>query len=108
MPRFLIAATASIICFLYFVEPASALVVRDRETCVRVCIIQFNRYGNIYGLMECIGRCSRYGQNSPVIQFRSPGELTRSDCRRAVKAITRGLEERREVRRVCKMHRRLN
>jgi hypothetical protein len=104
MPRFLIAATALMVCLLCFVEPASALVVRDREACVRVCIIQFNRYGNIYGLMECIGRCSRYGQNSPVFQFRSGGELTRSDCRRAVKAIPRGHLQRREVRRACRTH----
>lgn len=50
MNRFLLTTIATIILFDPIVETANALVVRDRETCVRVCIIQFNRYGNIYGL----------------------------------------------------------
>jgi hypothetical protein len=103
MSRFLLVAIASIMCFTPVVIPANALVVRDRETCVRVCIIQFNRYGGIYALMECIGRCSRYPTNAPAIQFRSGGELTRSDCRKAARAIPRGLDQRKEVRRVCRM-----
>jgi hypothetical protein len=102
MNRFLLTTIATIILFDPIVETANALVVRDRETCVRVCIIQFNRYGNIYGLMECIGRCSRYGQNFPLMHFRSGGELTRSDCRKAVKEIPRQFDQRGEVRRVCR------
>ena len=58
MHRFWIGVITSLIAFCScFAGPAGALVVRDTETCVRVCLIQYNRSGNIYALMQCMGHC---------------------------------------------------
>ena len=106
MHRFLITfcgVIAAIILFCsYWIEPAGALVVRDIETCVRVCIIQFNKHGDIYAAMECIGACSRYGPRHPMV-YRSRGELVRSECRKAASAMSsQDSRYRRELKRWCK------
>ena len=74
MHRFWIGVITSLIAFCScFAGPAGALVVRDTETCVRVCLIQYNRSGNIYALMQCMGHCGVY----------LPRHLTGSECRKA-------------------------
>ena len=95
-----------LLCFC-FVEPADALVIRDIDTCVRVCTLHYYRYGDIYAYMECIAGCSRYGPRHPAVQYRSRGELTRSDCRKAARVIQE-FRLRREFRRLCRMHSRLH
>jgi len=104
MRRFVISACGVIAAIILFcwIEPAGALVVKDIETCVRVCIIQFNRHGDIYAAMECIGGCSRYGPRHQMA-YRSRGELVRSECRKAASAMSpQDSGYRRELKRWCK------
>jgi hypothetical protein len=96
--------TSVIVFCSCFVDPAGALVVRDIDTCVTVCLIHYNRYGDIYALAECIGYCSRYRQRHPVVQYRSRGELTRSECRKEAGAMfPQEFRYRREFSRWCRI-----
>jgi hypothetical protein len=106
MHRFLITIggvlTSVIVFWSSFVDPADARVIRDIESCVRNCIFED---GNIYSLMECIGLCSRYPRAHPLVQYRSRGELTRSECRAAARAMfPQESRYRRLVRRTCRNH----
>lgn len=91
MLRHWLASSAAIVVViaasLIPLPSAEALVVRDVETCVRVCLIQFNRYGDIYAAMQCIGSCSRYAPRGVGAQYRLRGDLTRNDCRETARAV---------------------
>jgi hypothetical protein len=87
--RLICGMITSLIFFaIGLVQPADALVVRDIETCVRVCIIQYNRYGDIYAAMECIGRCSRYAPRHPVAQYGSRETVIHDECCKAARALS--------------------
>jgi hypothetical protein len=89
-----------------FVDLAGARsCCNDIQQCVRQCI---EEDGDIYGMMECIGYCSRFRPRHPVFQSRSGGELTRSECREAARVMfPQESRYRRELRRLCRMHSRL-
>ena len=104
-----ISGVTSVILFCFWiVDPASARsCCRDINQCVSWCIEE-NR--DIYGLMECIGYCSRFGRRS-VVQYRSGGELhgealTRIECRKASRALfPQEFKHRREFRHSCRLYR---
>jgi len=96
--------TSVIVFCSCFADPADALVVKDIESCINLCIVQLYRYGDIYAYMECIGLCSVYRRGHPVAQYRSGGGLTRSECRMAAKgAFPQEFRHRREFTRWCKL-----
>ena len=99
----------SVILFCFgFVDPAGARsCCKDINQCVSRCI---EENGDIYGLMECIGYCSKFGRRG-VVQYRSGGELrgeglTRSECRKAARVVfPQEFRHRREFRHLCRMYR---
>ena len=111
MRRFWIAisgVTSAILFCFCFIDPAGARsCCRDINQCVSWCIEE-NR--DIYGLMECIGYCSRFGRRC-VVQYRSGGELrgealTRIECRKAARVLfPQEFEHRRDFRHSCRLHR---
>ena len=118
MRRFCIiifGAITSVILFCFcFVDPAGARsCCRDINQCVSRCNEESD---NIYALMECIGLCSRFGGPRPPghFQSRSRGELrgvelTRRECRKAAKLLfPQDFRHRKEVRRLCILHKRLH
>ena len=109
MHRYWITSSAAIVAIIAawtsHIPSANALVVRDVETCVRVCLIQFNRYGDIYAAMQCIGACSRYAPRGLAAQYRWRGELTRNDCRETARAVfPDDRSQRRGLARWCRIH----
>jgi hypothetical protein len=96
--------TSVIVFCSCFSAPADAVVVKDIESCINFCILQLNRYGDIYAYIECIGLCSVYRRGHPVTQYRSGGGLTRSECRNAAKAaFAQDFSYRREFRHWCRL-----
>jgi hypothetical protein len=47
--------TSIIVFCSCLVGPADALVVRDLDTCISFCIIQFNRHGDVYAWWSASG-----------------------------------------------------
>ena len=96
--------TSVIVFCSSFADPAEAIVVKDIDSCVNFCILQFNRYGDIYAFAECIGLCSVYRPRHPVAQFRSRGALTRGECRKAARAaFPQDFWHGREFKRWCRL-----
>jgi hypothetical protein len=102
--------TSVILFYVCFADPAGARsCCRDINECVNLCIDE-SRGGSIYELMECIGYCSRFGRRG-VFDFRSRGDLrgeglTRSECRKAARALfPQEFKHRREFRHSCRLYR---
>ena len=109
MIRYWLASSAAIVAIvaalIFPVPSAKALVVRDVETCVRVCLIQFNRYGDIYAAMQCIGACGRYAPRGVAAQYRLRGDFTRNGCRETARAVfPDDRSNRRSLKRWCAIH----